>query len=83
MFICQVRYSSGYREYHYEYYYPEHDYYIPTEEESSGGNSLADYWKVFKETFQKSYKDLNKPYVIERKVPIYIPGIPKNNCLSQ
>ena len=75
LLVCQVQYIRAYERYPYEYYYPENDFIEQPVE--SDGNGLADYWKVFKETFQKSYKDLNKPYVIEREVPVYVPGM---NC---
>lgn len=34
------------------------------------GEELKDYWGVFAETFKKSYKELNKPYIVERPVPV-------------
>ncbi|KAJ6642121.1 hypothetical protein Bhyg_07067 [Pseudolycoriella hygida] len=73
MLVCQVQYICAYERYPYEYFYPENEFIEEERPVESDGNSLADYWKVFKETFQKSYSDLNKPYVIEREVPVYIP----------
>lgn len=72
MLACQAQHIRAYQRYPYEYYYPENDFI--EEEQPSDGNSLADYWKVIKETFQKSYADLNKPYVIEREVYVPVPG---------
>lgn len=74
MLVCQAQYIRAYERYPYEYYYPENDFIEEEQPVGSDGNGLADYWKVIKETFQKSYKDLNKPYVIERQVTVYVPG---------
>lgn len=73
MLVCQAQYIRAYERYRYEYFHPEYDF-IEEEPPANDGNKLSDYWNVFRETFQKSYKDLNKPYVIEREVPVYVPG---------
>lgn len=37
-------------------------------------DELKDYWKVFVETFKSSYKEITKPYIVERPVPVPVPG---------
>lgn len=78
MLVWKAQYLCAYERYPYyeQHYhdYKEYDYIDEIRPNDNDGNTLADYWKVFKETFQKSYADLNKPYVIERYVPVYVPG---------
>lgn len=77
MLACQVQQMRSYERYPYEDDpYPEYlDVLEDAPPAENSGNSLADYWKVFTETFRKSYEDLNKPYIVEKKVPVYIPGM--------
>ncbi|XP_031635185.1 uncharacterized protein LOC116348346 [Contarinia nasturtii] len=37
------------------------------------GAELKDYWNTFKETFSIKYKELNAPYIVEKKVPVAVP----------
>lgn len=38
------------------------------------GDTLIDYWNTFKEIFLQSYDDLKKPYVVEKPIPVPVPG---------
>lgn len=40
----------------------------------SSAAELKDYWLTFKAEFDRSYKEITKPFIVERAVPIPVPG---------
>lgn len=40
----------------------------------STAEEFKDYWLTFKDEFERSYKEITKPYIVERAVPIPVPG---------
>lgn len=48
----------------------------------SSVEELKDYWLTFKDTFESSYKEITKPFIIERAVPIPVPGETKSASKS-
>lgn len=53
----------------------------------SSAEELKDYWLTFKAEFERSYKEITKPYIVERAVPIPVPGkhriVTENGDLNQ
>lgn len=41
---------------------------------ASSADELKDYWFTFKDQFERSYKEITKPFIVERAVPIPVPG---------
>lgn len=64
-------FEDGYPPYHYGPYIVEGN---KVTSSNSFVEELKEYGKIFVETFKKSYKDLNKPYVVEKRVPVPVPG---------
>lgn len=68
-------YHDGYSIHsNYPYHYGPYKYGVEAPKTKSFTDELREYGKVFVETFQKSYKDLNKPYVVIKHVPVPVPG---------
>lgn len=57
----------------YEYGYSWPVYKSITKYDSSA-DEFKDYWLTFKSEFERSYKEITKPYIVERPVPIPVPG---------
>lgn len=56
------------------FYYGPLKYYDAALKKKSFTDELKEYFKIFVETFSKSYKEINAPYVVERPVPVAVPG---------
>lgn len=61
----------------YKHYYGpyKHDLeYDALWKKKSFGDELKEYWNVFVDSFKSSYKEITKPYIVERPVPVPVPG---------
>lgn len=61
----------------YKHYYGpyKHDLeYDALYKKKSFGDELKEYWNVFVDSFKSSYKEITKPYIVERPVPVPVPG---------
>lgn len=48
--------------------------YIGKSKYKSSADELKDYWTTFKDTFSRSYKEILAADIVERVVPVPVPG---------